>query len=384
MAKTKAKPVKAKKAPAPTKEAKGKTKVKSKSSKPSKSKKSKKSKKPAVTFEVNDTVKFVGYKDQPKEPLFEAGQLLRVVEIEESKEHGTILSCIDAGDYDDYQDDPDAVEGEQLSTKEVKKVKAKLPAKVIEPIEVRDVGEMKKLMKKGDLVSTAQSLLEEAAKNFFYLGGVLAHLFHENIFRQDDDYKEGTATEAWNKFCMDKFGWKGRKGSYLIDTYLTFSSLPDFDIKQLPKLGWSKAAEIARYATADNVDELVSKGEEMSITDLKAHMKEEYTTEGGLTSGGREGARGTTKIKKVTFAFKLFEDHASGVQMVFDKAKKELGLSDDDQAFEHIIMAWAGDHLGEKDAKRVSSTIKKKRKELKKQGVDTATSEETDKVLAAA
>lgn len=295
-------------------------------------------------IEIGQILEFTGYVTEQDDPMFEAGDKVKVVDIEKDENGTTLYSCIKADDAEAYDEDPDSVEGDQLVAKELKAGKSKAVAKAApEPVKVVNVGDMSKILKKGDYIEVAHSLIDNINQNFFYLGGVLAHIFFENVFKETH--------EDWDAFCQENFGFKGRKGRYWIDIYLTYSQLPGFDVKQLPDIGWSKAAELARYITEENQDELVELAKESNITDLKATLKTDYTSE-GVTSSGRQASRSSGKVKRVTYSFKLFEDQAEGVNLVLDEARKVLGIDDLNQVFEQIVMGWASENLSEAKAKK--------------------------------
>lgn len=178
-------------------------------------------------------------------------------------------------------------------------------------------------------------------RNYFYLGGVLAHIFDERLHEKKYGYK---GEDSFSQFCEEQFGFKARKAHYWIDIYRNFSRLENFDEKKLGKIGWSKAALLGGYVTDDNVDELVKTAEKETVSELKETLKVDYVSD-GKTPSGRSASRTSNKIKRVTFTHQLFEDQAEGVSMILDSAKKQLGIEDPNQVFEHIVNEWAADHL---------------------------------------
>jgi len=327
--------------------------------------KSEKKAKTAVIYEIGNVVKFVDYNEPPENPLFEEGDKLVVVDLED-RDGTQVLTCVKESDHEAYEADPDSVDGMEIHPTEVKPIrKGGALMKVEEPVEVLDVGDMGKLLKSGDTIEKAKELYEEANKNFFYFGGLLAHIFYEKKY-----VKDYTGSDGWDKFCAENFGFQGRKGRYYIDIYMQFSKLPKFDVKKLSEIGWSKSAEISRFVTEGNVEDLIEAASDKNIVDLKEHLKEEYVTEGGKTPSGRSGSRaGAAKIKRVTFTYKLYEDMAAGVTEVLAQAKKQTGLSDENALFEHIIMEWAAEKLDEDQIARVEKSKRRKQKELKRAGI---------------
>lgn len=336
-----------------------------------------KAKKPAgrkATYKAGQTVEFRGYVDNQDDPIFEEGEVLSLTKV--SKVKGEVrIEAVRLSDREKYDQDPDSVDGDELLSSEVKKVKASVPAVVKPEPPLVDVGQLPELLKKhkGNILVTAHDLLEEVSKNFFYFGGLMAHAHRQKVFVKDEGFED--SKKGFYEFCKSEFNMDGRKVYTWIDIYLTFSNLPKFSEKKLAGIGWSKAAELAKYATDENVDELVTLAKEKPITELQATLREEYVTE-GRTSSGRE-ARSVSggTIKRIAFAFKLFEDQADGVRLAIESACKTLGM-DENQAFEHIVMEWASEHLTEKQAKAAKRAKGKKARQLKKDGVKVPTDEE--------
>lgn len=349
----------------------GKTKVTKPADKNTKTTKATKAAKPASAFKKGQIVTFVGYGEPQEDPMFVEGQDVHIVDIE-TREGADILVTISLDDVAAYAEDPEAVTAEELAPSEVK-AKGKVPKA---EITIRDVGEMSKYMK-GDplkaaktIVDRVQELQENIDKQYFYLGGLLAHIFHENLFKKDYNYDD------FDAFCQGEFSFGMRKARYWINIYMTLSGVKGFTPVALKDIGWSAAAEISRYATSDNFAELIKHAEEKPIAELKPFLKEEYVTESGETPSGRQGTRTAQSIKKVTFSFSLFEDQADGAKLILEAAQKQLGLSDQNQVLEHILNEWAAAHLSTNAAKKAKRASKSKLRSLKEGGVDVSAREE--------
>jgi len=151
--------------------------------------------------------------------------------------------------------------------------------------------------------------------------------------------------------------------------YETVSSLenPEKVIRELPKIGWWKAATlVVPHLTNDNADELMKDVQQKVPYDkLKKTIETKYTTAGGTNA---RGGTAHTRIRMSAFNFRLFEDQALAVETILAAAKKQTGVSDDNQLFEHIVSEWAGDHLGDVAAKAKQQAEKRFAK-LRKEGV---------------
>jgi hypothetical protein len=327
-------------------------------------------------YKVGDTLQFVGYatkKDKNEKPVFKPGDPVTVAAIEEQKvgdgdnaKTEKVIVAVMPTDFDKYKADPEdeSITGDVLAFNEVKRFKGKPPAL---PVEVKNVGDLNKLLKKGDLLDTARGLYEDAQKNFFYFGGVLAHIYHESKYKTQYGFNDPKT--GWDEFCQQNFGFKGRKGLYWVDIYMKYSAIPNFDPKKLESIGWSKAAVAANYVTADNVDEIIDKAEDENFETFRETLKEEFTSE-GKTATGRAASRGASKVKRITFGpYRLYEDQAEGVALVLDSAKKQVGSDDPNVIFEHIVMQWATDHLSANKLQQAQRAQSSKRKALVKAGV---------------
>src|SRR5690606_16803099 len=142
-------------------------KVSTKGGKPAK-KTAAKTKKAAAEFEIGQAVAFLGYKEgtPEDEQIFEEGER-RVIKDKTGKEDARMYVVVREADSDKYDETPDDVEGAEVLASEIKKAgKAKAVKPEPEPVEVKAVGDMKSLIKKGDLLETAKTVLEDARKGF--------------------------------------------------------------------------------------------------------------------------------------------------------------------------------------------------------------------------
>lgn len=360
------------KKPAPKGASKSSTKPAPKAGGKSASAKKANEKKGGSELEIGDVVTFVDYSTEtPKdEQTFEPGADVLIVN-KEKRSDGTVYTIISPADKDKYDEDADSVDGMEAVASELKKKKAGAVAKVKEPAQPQKVvayGDLAKILKGGEAKEVAKKLVEDAKKNFFYFGGILAKIYNENMYAPKGvTWIEREHKDAWEEFCKDNYGMGAAQVRAYIDTYQTVSGL-NIDAKKVGEIGWSKMAEVSRYITADNADELIEKAEELPITELKATLKTEFVDAEGRTPSGRQTR--TSKMTKKTFGFQLFEDDAAGVEFILGAAQKQLGLDDPNKTFEHIINEWATDHLDESKVSKAASAVKKVQKEAKAKGVE--------------
>lgn len=357
---------------------------------------------PIVELTSGVIVQFRGYSPEtPKdEQIFKTGEKLRVVAVDdgETDDKGNpgprLITVIDPKDLDKYEADNDdeTVRGGQVFETEIKVTKQPkaLAKPAPTPIKVISIGEMSKLMKLKDgerATDVAVRLLDDAKKNYFYAGGVIARIFNENL-----DAPKGTTwftdREAWEAYCEDNFDYKPARVRALMDVYVQFTALPDAKerIDRLPEIGWSKAAEISRYITADNADELLDLAEEKNIHVLKETLKEKYVDEDGNTPQGR-GTRNATKINKTTFSFVYFEDKAASIDYILEASMKMFGVETREEALDQVLNDWATEHLDSGKLKKAHEAGDKVRSSLKKRGIaipgaDAETSDKATKAPA--
>jgi hypothetical protein len=329
--------------------------------------------KPFVDGEI---VIFKGYEKAPAKPLFKKDQELAVVE--QREDNGVVkIACVPSNLYHKFKADENSVDGEEVFATEVRRTSKTVQA----PFQLVPVGEMDSILKEesGDPLAIAQRLYNSASKSFFYFGGVLAKLWKETdpdtdkpLFcsYQDDANKNFDASkDGFEKFVQHSFGeeFSYRKAAYYMSIYESFSALPNAASKldELGKVGWWKAGRLAQYVTPDNADALLKIAQEQSDEQLTATLKSQYTTEGSTPRGG---AASRNVIKRTTYDFRLYEDQAAGVDYIFKSAAKQTGIQDQSALFEHIVMEWAADHLGDV-AKKAEAAVQTHLNKLKKSGV---------------
>lgn len=325
-----------------------------------------------LKFEAGQDVMFAGYgADVPKnEQIFKTGQRLHILDTE--VQDGTALyHCVAVADLEAYNENADSVNTSQLIESEITKAAKAAKAEAAEVVVVKQVGQLKSLLKKGDVLETARSVFEDAKKQFFFFGGLLATIYYENKYAPEGTpwvgSKEGR--EAWELFTEANFGIKGAVARGYIDIYMSISAIPDIDVKRVAEIGWSKAAEISKYITQENFDEIFSLAEDKPITELRDTLRTTYVDEDGKTPSGRTTRASSDKMRMTDFAFKLYEDQAASATYILEQAQKKFGHENLSETFEAILTEWAADHLDHKEVKKAENSKVKVQKDAKKKGV---------------
>ena len=333
-------------------------------------------------FADGEIVIFKAYAKTPENPQFTEGEELAVVS-QRDAEGVLMVACVKSSQYHKYKADENSVNGEELTVSEFKRTNKVVPA----PYAMVPVSDLAKRLQGKDPLEVATELYDTAQQSFFLLGGVLNKLYREIDedtglplfcgYQNADGKNYENSKDAFEQFLIDNFGVGGgsgdfalssfRKAQYLMSIYDTFSNLKDAPklIAEVAKIGWWKAALIAQYATDENASELVTKAGEQSSKQLEQTLKTEYVTEGTKPTGA---AAPRVTIKRLTFTYKLYEDAGAGLEVIMKAAQKQLGLSDESAVFEHIVQAWASEHLGDAEG-RADAATNRARVNLKKAGV---------------
>jgi hypothetical protein len=325
--------------------------------------------------------------------LFTPGEELAVVS-EVQRDGDQVLGVVKKADYHAYIADPEnGPAGEEILAREAKRT-----SKVVEaPFHLPVVGEMANYLKQsdGDPLLIAQKIFGDIEKGFFYFGGVMAKLYKEKGedgkslftgYANDANVNYEDSKEGFEAFLKDNFSESlggYRKVMDLIAIYESISSLSNAAtvIKEISTLGWWKAQKLARFITDDNAAEVIEVAKTNNYDQMSEILKTSYTSEGGVNARGTAAARAT--IKKTEFAFKLFEDQGEGIEMILKAAQKQLGTTDLNAVFEHIVTEWAGDHLAEV-APKAAAAVTRKRNALVKGGVKLPADHPANVAVAAA
>lgn len=184
-----------------------------------------------------------------------------------------------------------------------------------------------------DALAAARELVNRSEETYFTLGGVLSTIYRQNIFKSlGFDGKRGFAD-----YTAADLGINYRKAMYLLEIYEQFTAL-GLDETRLAAIGWSKAKELTKHATAENIEELLGHAAAMTRTDLQAHIARTFVSNGDGTAG-TAGTAGTS-TEKTTLKFSLFADQGRTVERALNVAKGQASIEDLNQALEYICGEW--------------------------------------------
>lgn len=184
-----------------------------------------------------------------------------------------------------------------------------------------------------DLCELAHEMAEDSAAQDYRLGGVLYHVQISKEYKAlDKRYEE---KGGFALYVSEVLGLGYRKALYLVEIYTKFNKF-GISSDKVALLGWTKAQVIASAMGQDNAEQLVELAETSTVSDLKDSIKETY--------GNKPGEKGDV-VKRTSFKFRLLEDAGQAVSGYMAQAKEQLGATDDDAVFEHIVSEWAQEHL---------------------------------------
>lgn len=338
---------------------------------------------PGPSYKEGQEVEFVAYADASNEnPVFEAGDRLTITKKTKDDNGTTVFEAVKTEDYESYKADPDSVEGDQVLASEIKK--AEKVAADPYAIEVKSVGRIDEVLAEhgDDPLEAAQAMQEEAAENLFLFGGLVAKLYKDGAFREYGEYADTVVDEkvkygtGWDRFCQEQLNMGGRDALRHVNIYQRFSGidLPWAEISRDKKIGYVKLDAMAKVVNKDNAQELIEKAKETNVEEFKAVIKTDYVAEG-------EARTSAPKVKRLSINYKLFEDQAEGVAYVLKEAKKALGMDDDNQVFEAIVMQWGAAFLTDTAMNKARAAKRKVHKALKGQGIDISKLLEADSKL---
>lgn len=175
-----------------------------------------------------------------------------------------------------------------------------------------------------NLIDVARDLESQASISEYRLGGVLYHIKKEKLHLATD--KKGKLLEpeygeagGFKKFLMDNFNIDYRKAAYLIDIYINFTLAGiESPAEVIGNIGWTKASKISKLVSAEDADVagLIEAAEKNTVQDLSEILKEQFSPDGGSSSGSDAGAKKT----RVTLKFRYLEEEGNTIE----DALKEL------------------------------------------------------------
>jgi len=196
-----------------------------------------------------------------------------------------------------------------------------------------------------NVLDLAEELINDSAAIDYKLGGVLYHIRKGKLHHKADKrYREAG---GFGLYVKERLNVEYRKAMNLIEIYVNFN-LAGISGEKVAEIGWTKASKIASLmsqklkggAEVDDLgelgEELVKVAENSSVSDLVDTIKEDYAV---------AGASKGEKVKRITFRFRLIENAGAAVTEVLEAQAKLMGAKDLSDAFEHIVMEWAVEHM---------------------------------------
>lgn len=178
-----------------------------------------------------------------------------------------------------------------------------------------------------EILGAAEDLYEQAETAYFTLGGVLAHVYSENLHKRlGFDGKRSFA-----RYVEERLGMDYRKAMYWIDIYTGFSKL-GISEDRLAGIGWSKAKEIIKVADKARAEELIEFAQEHTRAELIEQVKTDNVEAG-------DGS-GTTRMKMTTFKFVVSEAAGVNINAALTSAANQCGSDKLGDQFEFIVGEW--------------------------------------------
>lgn len=158
---------------------------------------------------------------------------------------------------------------EEIEDDEVVEPKKKIKKKAIVVAETKAVADQMvddTIHEHQDAIAAAKALIERSEQTYLMLGGVLHHIYENNLHKA-----EGYAGKrGFQEFVSKELGIEYRKAMYLMKNYRVFRmlSLDQARNEKLIAMGWSKAKEIAAIANFKDPET----GEELGIEAVERHF----------------------------------------------------------------------------------------------------------------
>ena len=228
-------------------------------------------------------------------------------------------------------------EGAKVAAKKAPVVKE--PAKVDPPVVLIDTPALKAaIQESGDAFKAAEFLQDQIEQNFFTLGGVLAHIQHDGLYKDKYPDKGG-----FEQYVENELEINPRKARYLINIYIK-TTAAKHDEKRLASVGWTKARLIMQVMEHPdfNFEKTIKFAEKHTRDELESWAKKTYVKAGRRGSGGDSGGSGSTEqVEKFTGKFAIFGASAEIANAAINKAKELCENDDISKALEYIMTEWA-------------------------------------------
>lgn len=226
------------------------------------------------------------------------------------------------------------------------KPKAEAKAKVLPAVEpkkivataystpgIEDSEAVTKLLAGTDALEAAKALALQAEETFYSLGGVLAHVYNEGLYKTLEDASGNVAysgTKGFGNYMLTELNIQYRKGMYLIEIYTVCRQL-GISEAEVAKIGWSKMREIVKTLREhpEDREDLLTRalGTRESLVD---HVKRTYVS---------AEVEGEKRVLKTRLSFNLFGEDAPTVQRALEAARNLIGTEATPEAALTLIAA---------------------------------------------
>jgi hypothetical protein len=302
---------------------------------------------PKLVLAKGNVVKFTGYTDPDiakEDKLFKKGDVLTVNK--KGKYDGEYIVTRQSDGvsgpvyFDEVKLDESAKPVEQEATEET-------------PVEFVEAPSIAELLSTREALDLAPELIAESNALYFRLGGVLANIKRHRLYEtvkkggkfvcKDTTDEKGRVTSGFQAYCDTVLGFTYRKAQYYIDIYETLAPM-GIDESYLGKIGWPKAAKIAKVATAKNINKLLTFAEGHTGDELDNYISEKIIAAGeGSERGTNAKPRGGSS--KTVIHVTLHEDQGNVVKQAFETAKDLLRQPGQEEpteaiALHHISTEW--------------------------------------------
>jgi hypothetical protein len=165
--------------------------------------------------------------------------------------------------------------------------------------------------------------------------------------------------DAWGyasmqEYCERELDFHYRRAMFMVDIYGT-AQLFGISLDRLDKIGWSKARELTKVLTLDNVDAWLEEAENSTIIDLVKKIRDAKDSDPIDKSpvkerkevGERDELEERTSSKSSTLVFKTEGFEYDMIMTALDDAKVALKTKNSTFALSTICMEWRASKMDE-------------------------------------
>lgn len=198
-----------------------------------------------------------------------------------------------------------------------------------------------KSMSAADADRAIRRLVDSEGMSAFMLGGVLAHVVDNDLWKEAVD---GEEFSSFRDYLIRVHDLKYARANYLIRAYRTLVHDADLSWAQIEnvvaKMGWAKLRYVVDVITADTVDYWIEQAQTHNKEQLRGVIKAHKTAAKTGSDPDPEALADAKKIRQMVLKF--HPDQYATVEAAIDKAREETNNPDAYQTvlFEHICMSY--------------------------------------------